>query len=267
MVRLVRCSLVALLTATSAGAQVQDTIAGNSPLFTGRDAVILAGFTLGTAAVAPLDVHLAQLLQKPGAQENRALGRFADTFEFLGVPGTLVIGAGLYAFGRARDQRRVQDLGLHGTEAVVISTAVSYGIKLLAGRARPHLGTDKPRDFQLGRGFSGDDYQAFPSGHTTAAFAFASTLSRETQMWWPESRWYVGILAYSGATLVGMSRMYNNMHWASDVLGGAAIGTLLGLKVVRYHHSHPGNRIDRWLLKGQASPPPMPVPLVTLRFR
>lgn len=229
--------------------------------------MILAGFTLGTVAVAPLDLHFAELLQNPGAQENRVLGRSATAFEVLGVPGTIVIGVGLYVFGRATDQRRVQDLGLHGTEAVFLSTAVSYGIKVLAGRARPHLGTDKPHNFQLARGFSGDDYRAFPSGHTTAAFAFASTLSRETQMWWPESRWYVGILAYSSATLVGMSRMYNNMHWASDVLGGAAIGTLLGLKVVKYHHSHPGNRIDRALLKGQITPPPTPIPLLTLRFR
>ena len=42
--------------------------------------------------------------------------------------------------------------------------------------------------------------------------------------------------------------MYNNKHWASDVMMGAAIGTFAGSKVVRYHHSHPKNRIDRWLL-------------------
>ena len=73
--------------------------------------------------------------------------------------------------------------------------------------------------------------------------------------------------AYAGATLVGVSRMYNNMHWASDVIGGAAVGTLFGLKVVKYSHSHPGNRIDRALLKGNRAAPPVPIPLVTLRFR
>ena len=30
---------------------------------------------------------------------------------------------------------------------------------------------------------------------------------------------------------------------------GAAIGTFAGTKVVKYHHSHPGNRIDKWLLR------------------
>jgi hypothetical protein len=29
---------------------------------------------------------------------------------------------------------------------------------------------------------------------------------------------------------------------------GAAIGTFAGTKVVRYHHSHPGNKVDKWLL-------------------
>jgi hypothetical protein len=53
---------------------------------------------------------------------------------------------------------------------------------------------------------------------------------------------------YGGATMIAASRMYNNKHWASDVVMGAAIGTFAGTKVVRYHHSHPGNRIDKWLL-------------------
>jgi membrane-associated phospholipid phosphatase len=54
---------------------------------------------------------------------------------------------------------------------------------------------------------------------------------------------------YGGATLMGVSRMYNNQHWASDVMGGAAIGTLIGLKVVKYTHSHPGSGIDNKLIK------------------
>jgi membrane-associated phospholipid phosphatase len=42
--------------------------------------------------------------------------------------------------------------------------------------------------------------------------------------------------------------MYDNKHWASDVMIGGLIGTFAGLKVVKYHHTHPDNRIDRWLL-------------------
>jgi membrane-associated phospholipid phosphatase len=269
--QILRNSAVALLLgvvlASGAGAQVQDTIANRSPFFTGRDALILGGFAVGTVAVAPLDRHFAGILQNPAAQENKFLSRSATAFRLLGIHGSIGAGLGLYIVGRLDNQRRMQDLGLHSLESVVLSTAVSGGIKMLAGRSRPYIDVGTPHSFQFARGFSGYDYQSFPSGHTTAAFAFASTVSRETQMWWPRSRWYVGTIMYGGATLVGLSRMYNNLHWASDVLGGAAIGTLLGLKVVKYHHSHPDNAIDRALLKRNAMPIPTPIPLATLRFR
>ncbi|MDX5396302.1 MAG: phosphatase PAP2 family protein, partial [Hymenobacteraceae bacterium] len=37
---------------------------------------------------------------------------------------------------------------------------------------------------------------------------------------------YIPVLAYSTATLVGLSRIHDNMHWTSDVLAGAAVGYL-----------------------------------------
>ncbi len=49
---------------------------------------------------------------------------------------------------------------------------------------------------------------------------------------------------------------------ASDVMGGAAIGTLIGTKVVKYTHSHPGNRIDRRLIKGSKNSVMVPAPIV-----
>jgi hypothetical protein len=59
---------------------------------------------------------------------------------------------------------------------------------------------------------------------------------------------------YGGATLVGLSRMYHNKHWASDVALGAAIGTFSGLKVVRYSHTHPDNKVDRVMLHAVIAP-------------
>jgi membrane-associated phospholipid phosphatase len=98
-----------------------------------------------------------------------------------------------------------------------------------------------------------DAYRSFPSGHTAGAFAFAAAVSSETQRWWPGSRWIIGPILYGGATLTGVSRIYNNAHWASDVMGGAMIGTFTGVKVVRYQHSHPGNWLDRKLLRAGVS--------------
>jgi membrane-associated phospholipid phosphatase len=138
-----------------------------------------------------------------------------------------------------------------------VGEAVAVLLKGLAGRQRPYV---KPRDsnsYKLFRGFGrADGYRSFPSGHSTAAFAVAAAVTSETSRWWPHTRWIVGPALYGGAALAGVSRMYNNRHWASDVLVGAGIGTFAGLKVVRYQHSHPGNRVDRWLLAGSLTPAP-----------
>jgi len=258
-------SVVLLVTtvALNAEAQVQDTINKKTPLLVGKDALLLGAFTLGTFAVAPLDRAVATRLQDPRAQENRFLRRSATGFRVLAEPGSILAGVGLYVLGRVDEQRRVQSLGLHSVESILIADVLGGTIKLVAGRARPYVNIDNPADFQLFRGFSGHNYQSFPSGHTINAFAFASTVTRETQFWWPHSAWYVGTMFYGGATLMGLSRIYNNQHWASDVMGGAAIGTLIGLKVVKYTHSHPGNRIDRKLIKGGGAKSVMyPTPLM-----
>jgi membrane-associated phospholipid phosphatase len=248
--------------ALNAEAQVQDTILRKTPLLTGKDALLVGVFTLGTAAVAPLDRQVAKRLQDPGTQENQFLRTAATGFRILAVPGSLLAGVGLYTLGRADGQQRLQALGLHSVESILIASILGGAIKIVAGRARPHVDIDNPADYQLFRGLTNETYRAFPSGHTINAFAFASTVTRETQFWWPHSVWYVGTVMYSGATLMGLSRIYNNQHWASDVIGGAGIGTLIGLKVVKYTHSHPGNRIDRELIKGSRSSQLQPVPIV-----
>lgn len=248
--KLLCVALVSTTLALDAHAQVRDTILRKSPLFTGKDAILLGAFTAGTALVAPIDRQIAHRLQEPATQENRFLETAATGFRLLGSPGSLLAGAGLYIVGRVDGQRRVQSLGLHSVESILLADILGGGIKVLAGRQRPYVDINNPYDFQLGRGLREDKFRSFPSGHTINAFAFASTFTRETQFWWPHATWYIGTIFYGGATMVGLSRIYNNKHWASDVMGGAAIGTIIGLKVVRYTHSNPGNRIDRRLIRG-----------------
>lgn len=243
-----------LAVAPASQAQVPDTIFHKTTLVTSKDAAMVLGFGVATLAVAPFDRYFAHRLQDSATQSNRLLHGAATGFRILGSQGSLGAGAGLYLIGKATNHNRTADLGLHSVEAMLAADLVSTGMKVVFGRARPFVDVSNSRDFRLFRGFSDDKYRSFPSGHTTNAFAFASTVSRETEMWWPKSRWYIGPVMYGGATLVGLSRMYDNQHWASDVIGGAAVGTIIGLKMVKFQHSHPGNRVDRALLSVNISP-------------
>jgi len=237
-------------------ALAQTTAAPRVSLFTVNDAYLAGGFIAGTLALRPVDEYFARRLQNKYNQSSRFLQDVAVTVRTIAEPGAFVIGGTLYVAGRASKQRDMADLGLHGTEAVVLGSVFAGVLKDAFGRARPfvHPPTDStgfnPNDWQFGRGLkSGDNYRSFPSGHSVAAFAAAAAVVNETSRWWPNLTWVIGPAMYGGAGLVGLSRMYNNRHWASDVMMGAAIGTFAGNKVVRYHHrTNPTNKFDRWLL-------------------
>jgi membrane-associated phospholipid phosphatase len=229
--------------------QTADTLFTERPLFVSSDALLAAGFVAATAAIAPADKWMTRQLRDEARQANRMLKVGSSAARIWGNPGTLIAGGGMYLLGSATSNRRIQDLGLHSAGAVVVSNLITVGIKAVAGRARPFVDSSNAMSFGPFRGIRDDAYRSFPSGHATAAFAFASVVTAETSHWWPDGRWPVGVLTYGTATLTALSRIYNDQHWASDVMAGAAIGTITGLKLFRYQHSHPDNKIDRTLLR------------------
>lgn len=228
-----------------------DTVTPPRRLFTEKDAALAAVFVVGGYFTRPLDKYFAERLQTPSAQDHHFLQQTAKVVNAIAVPGAFFIGAGMYGAGRLAKSHKLADLGLHGTEALLIGETLGLVMKGFFGRQRPYVNPDtlNPDNWQLMRGFGDKDgYRSFPSGHTVAGFAAAAAVTAEMSRWQPDTRWLVGSVMYGGAGMVGLSRMYNNRHWASDVLAGAAIGIFAGNKVVRYHHSHPGNRIDEWLV-------------------
>ncbi|MDQ3698332.1 MAG: phosphatase PAP2 family protein [Gemmatimonadota bacterium] len=247
-------AIVLALAATPLAAQPADTIARSTdPLFTSRDAVAAGVFVAATVAAYPFDKGFADYMQ--GApQTNRVLRRTAIAVEAITEPGAFIIGGALYAIGRASGNERIADLGLHGTEAILVGLGVTTIIKVTVGRARPYVDRDTPYSYGLFRGWGEEKYRSFPSGHAVMAFAAAAAVAEETRQWWPQSIWYIAPAMYGGASLVALSRMYDDKHWASDVIVGAMIGQFAGRKVVRYHHSHPENKIDRWLLGISVTP-------------
>ncbi|MBA3671082.1 MAG: phosphatase PAP2 family protein [Gemmatimonadaceae bacterium] len=233
-----------------------DTIAGApARLFTLNDALLGAGVALATLAIRPLDEQLAAAVTDSGTQANRKLRRLASFVRTTAEPGSYLIGGTMYLAGRLSGNAKLADVGLHGTEALAIGEAAAVLIKGMVGRQRPSVKPRNSHSYGLLRGFrEGDDYRSFPSGHTVAGFAAAAAVTSEVSRYAPGAVWVVGPALYGGAALVGASRMYNNRHWASDVIVGAGIGTFAGLKTVRWHHTHAGNTIDRVFLTGALVP-------------
>src|SRR5437588_4832267 len=90
---------------------------------------------------------------------------------------------------------------------------VNFAVKKITRRQRPKLDGLPP----LGGAPSS---LSLPSAHATASFAAATAMSRIA----PRHRSFL----YAGATLMGLTRPYLGMHYPSDVVVGAALGTALG---------------------------------------
>jgi membrane-associated phospholipid phosphatase len=220
------------------------------PVFTSRDFVVTAALATAAGALISADGQIAREFQRPGVQSSSSLRGTADGVEMLASPGAIVFGGSLYAVGLIVRKPTVADLGWHTLEALVVSSQVTGLLKGVFGRSRPYAADGNARDFDFGGGFGSSTRRSFPSGHTSMAFTFASVLAEESSHRWPRAHRVIAPVAYAAATGVGLARMYNDKHWASDVALGAAIGTLSGKLVVRYAHGRPGNLIDRIALRG-----------------
>ena len=97
-----------------------------------------------------------------------------------------------------------------------VAIVVNFGIKLLFRRPRPVLDGLPP----LGGAPSS---LSFPSAHATASFTAATVATRIS----PE----IAPLVFGLATLMALSRPYLGMHYPSDILAGAALGTAFGLVI------------------------------------
>jgi len=227
---------------------------------TRRDLAIAGGIAGAGAALLPFDASLSRRLRSPDLQRSTVWRDGAIVFDWYGAPGAMYAGPVLALAGSAWRSPTVSDVGIHITESYATAAIVTFGLKGLAGRARPYnyaLDQETAYSFKAGRGFPHrEPFSSFPSGHATGSFAFASAITVETARHWPRHAQLVGVLAYSGAFLDGVSRVYRDTHWPSDVAAGALVGTLSGLLVTRHQHAHPGNRVDALARRITLAPSP-----------
>lgn len=140
--------------------------------------------------------------------------------------------AAVFITGIAKHNVELKRDAVYMAGAFVLSSIVTQAAKPIIKRKRPF----EDYTFIVKRSDGGG--YSFPSGHTSAAFTTATSLS----LYFP--KWYIIVPAYLWAGSVGYARMYQGVHYPTDVLAGAAIGAgsaWLGWKAQKWltkkHHS------------------------------
>ena len=247
--------LCVIVLSSALGAQPSDTTRrSREPLFTARDAYIAGGITAISVLLIQVDKPIIRRIQR---DTSEFLRETADQLKYINEKSLLALDVVLYGVGRLGRMERLADIGLHGSEAIAVASVVSTLIKSTTGRPRPRESGQDPFEFKPNKGWTDGAYRSFPSLHQAGSLAFASVLVAETQISWPQNTKFVAPVVYGLAVLPGIARIYTNFHWTSDAVLGAMIGTYAGIKTVQYTHSHPGNRLDRWLLSAHPGNAPM----------
>lgn len=221
----------------------------SAPIITRRDLTWLGAGAAASIAIMQADAGIARRFGRASLQGNSALRSVADGYALVNEKSLFAAGVLTWAGSRLLRAPTAADVALHTTEAIFVSSAISTVIRGTLGRSRPFVSGDADAfDYHPGQGFRELKYRAYPSIHSSAAFSTAAALTAEMQERRMPSARYVGPLLYTLASGPGLARMYHDKHWASDVLMGAVLGSVTGVRAVRYAHGNRGNRVDRWLL-------------------
>jgi PAP2 superfamily protein len=173
------------------------------------------------AAVHPADVDVNARLRShyDGVNTAFAAGKYIGN-----TPEQVALSVGTYAFGRLFDKPKVSHLGMDLLQAQILSEILVEPLKFATQRNRP----------------DGSDHHSFPSGHAAVTFATATVIERHLG-------WRKSLLGYTIASYVAASRLHDNRHYLSDVVFGAAVGSIAGRTVV--HHAS-----DYWAFTPVALP-------------
>jgi len=170
-----------------------------------------------------LDIDLLKTINKNETNfKNKYLELNASSVNNISI----AIPAGLAIAGFIKHDKKLKQDALFIGTAFLVSSLVTQSTKRIVNRQRPY----ESYSFILQRDDEGGG-MSFPSGHTSAAFCTATSLALR----YP--KWYIITPAYLFATSVAWARMYQGVHYPSDVLAGGLVGAAsawLGWKVQKW---------------------------------
>lgn len=172
--------------------------------------IILFIIICQTLSSQNLDIKLLDHLNSPPATSDGFWRVMSDSDDWISFGTPITMYSIALATGDAELKKKAYISGASLAGALILSTSMKYAFH----RTRP-FDAWPDRIYKKGTGGS----WSFPSGHTTEAFATATSLT----IAFP--KWYVAVPAYAYAAGVGYSRMYLGVHYPSDVLVGAILGT------------------------------------------
>ena len=227
------CSLLAILVVVTIAAESSAQVSGGSfgedtriflddwgtvltspGSFNGEDWMLLGAAIGMTAAAWTADEEVRDWTQQ---RRTPALDDWVLAGDYYGS-GEFNIGVAVlfYAAGEVFDDSWSRTTGRMVFQSLMYSEFFTFILKTVTGRSRPYVGKGN-MDFSL---FSfAFESTSFPSGHTTAAFALSTVLSRRV------GNPAVSVLLFSFASLTVSQRIVSDNQWLSDTVLGAVIGT------------------------------------------
>ena len=140
----------------------------------------------------------------------------------------VVLFSGFAAFSLITDDIGTRKIAYEIGQASLYAGAVNFLLKMAIGRARPFM-EEGATSFHPFASIFVQDNHSLPGGHSTAAFVLSTVISRNVKPVWLKA------LVYLPAALTFVSRVYQDQHWASDDLMGAALGYFIATWVVDQH--------------------------------
>lgn len=190
----------------------------------GKDWAMAAGAVSLTALSFTLDDEIQQWSQRNQSPAGDAVAKYVG--EPFGNP-IIVIGGSftIYAVAKISHQPQVSDPALTAFKATLIAGGATMFVKIMTHRVRPDENVP-PNSWDWGGPSFSNENLSFVSGHTSTAFALAASMST----YYKDHPW-VAWVTYPLATVTALSRVYDNRHWFSDVVGGAVLGIFIGKTV------------------------------------